>query len=179
MMFKKQTPIAWSILLLLLTAVALLAACSGGDQMLLAEYNRDGEATIFLAGLGDEESDWQTLAEDAQFARVFQEGELAAFVPDSNRVVLWYEDRDEVVVELLELGDESTTKIFDGDFPFVFGEVVTDPFMIFLSVADFDETRCYVSMDNGEADRVARADFCFITENGVITRELKSRAEVT
>jgi len=180
-MFKKRTLLAGLILLLLLTAVALLAACSGGDRMLLAEYNRDGEAEIFLADVGTEEAEWQSLVEDVQYARVFDEGALAAFVPDSNRIVLWYLDGDEVVIEQLEIGDEAPSKIFDtDDSPQMSARIVPDPFMIFLNTTeDFDDFRCYVSRDGAEAERVARARNCFITENGVVSTDLNNRNELT
>ncbi|VAW41771.1 hypothetical protein MNBD_CHLOROFLEXI01-2602, partial [hydrothermal vent metagenome] len=65
-------PKRWLILATtLFLATILLAACAGGDQLLLAEFNRDGEAEIFLAGLGDDDSDWQSLAEDVESIRMF------------------------------------------------------------------------------------------------------------
>lgn len=181
MILRRQTTITWLISLFLLAPVAFLAACSGGDQLLLAEFNQNGEAEIFLAGLGNEESEWQSLVEDAQFARVFEAGELATFVPDSSRVVMWYLDGDEVVIEQLKSGDETPTKIFDAkDSTFLFGTIVSDPFMIFLNAAeDFDEFNCYVSLDGGEAERVARARNCFITENGVVSTDINNRDELT
>jgi len=171
---------AWLLLVAtLFLATILLAACSGGDQVLLAEFNRDGEAEIFLAGLGDENSDWQSLAEDVRPARLFP-GQYATFVPDTNRIVLWYIDGDELVVQQMKIGDDEPTKIFDADEnDLVFGSIHTDPFAIYLNeTPDFDKYRCYVSLDGAEADRLVRGNNCTISENGVVSIE-NDKGEMT
>jgi hypothetical protein len=159
-------PKAWLLLAAtLLLATSLLAACSSGDQLLLAEFNRDGEAEIFLAGLGDDDSDWQSLAEDAEPFRMFS-GQLATFVPDSNRIVLWYIDGDEIVVRHMEIGDDEPADVFDTDDN-IFGFINDDPFIIYLLNSD----ECYASLDGGEAERLVRNGGCDFTENGAVTVE--------
>ncbi|WP_420640667.1 hypothetical protein [Candidatus Leptofilum sp.] len=164
----------WFVILILLTAVLtiFLAACSSGDQLLLAEFNRDFEAEIFLAELGSESSEWQSLADDAVPARIF-EGNFATFVPDTNRILLWYEDGNDLRVEQMEIGDDGPTELFEGDTgDWVFGSYVTDPFLVFLTESDdFSEYSCYVSMDGAEADRVAKGSGCMVYENGVVVKE--------
>ncbi len=169
MMLKKRTALIGLILLLLLTAVALLAACSGGDQMLLVEYNRDGEAEIFLADIGADESEWQSLAEDVERTFVF-EGELAVFVPDTNRILLWYVDGNDIRIEQMEIGDESPSELLEVDADArLFASFETDPFNVYLTeTKSFDNYRCYVSQDGAKADRLARGSLCFANENGVV-----------
>ena len=170
----KRSLIIWFIALLILPAVSLLAACSGGDQVLLAEFNRDGEAEIFLAGLGDEESEMQSLAEDVQQARLF-EGQYATFVPTTDRIILWYVDGDNLRIEQLESGDEAPTEVFEADENVqIFGTFTSDPFAIYLTdPQDFDNYRCYVSLDGAAADRLTRGGRCFATENGVVALEFE------
>ena len=180
MMRKKQTPRTWPILLLLLTAVALLAACSGGDQMLLAEFNSDGEAEIFLAGLDEAESEWQSLAEDVQRTFLF-EGELAAFVPDTNRILLWYIDGNDLRVEQMEIGDEAPTEVFEADAEAnIFAELEPGSATIYFTETEgFDNFRCYVSQDGAEADRLARGESCFVNASGAVQTEFDRDDGVT
>ena len=171
-MRKKQTPLTWPILLLLLTAVALLAACSAGDHLLLAEFNDDGEAEIFLAELGQAESEWQTLAEDVQRTFLF-ESELAAFVPETNRILLWYVDGNDLRVEQLEIGDEAPAEVLEADADArLFAEMGPDADDIyFIEAENFDNYRCYISQDGAEAERLARGELCFVNENGAVQSE--------
>ena len=164
---------SWLIALMLL-GIAALAACSGGgDQMLLAEQNRDFEVEIFLANVGDEESDWQSLAEDVTAGDLFP-GRFATFVPDSDHIVIWYEDGDDLRVEQMKVGDESPNEIFEADTnEFVFGQIASDPFAVYFTESSgFAEFKCYVSLEGAEAERVGRGRFCAASETGVIVQEL-------
>lgn len=180
MMPKKQTMRTWLILLVLLTAVTLLAACSGGDQMLLAEFNSDREAEIFLAGLDDEESEWQSLAEDVQSTFLF-EGELAAFVPGTNRILLWYLDGNDLRVEQMEIGDEAPTEVLETDVEAsVFTEIEPGSATIYFTETEgFDSYRCYVSQDGAEAERLARGEFCVVNASGAVQTEFDRDDGVT
>ena len=164
-------------LLLVLLLVSLLAACSGGDQMLLAEYNRDGEADIFLAQTGAEESEWQTVAENAERTFIFS-GELAAFVPETNRIILWYIDGNDLRIEHMEMGNDEPTEVLEvNSDSSVFGHYDVDPFVIYLTeTEDFDDYRCYISLDGGEAQRVARSSRCLTNENGVVVIDSDNEA---
>ena len=166
---KKQIPFIWSILLFLLAGTGLLAACSGGDHMLLAEYNRDGEAEIVLAEVGAERSEWQTLVEDVRPALIF-EGGLATFIPETNRILLWYVEDDDIRIETMAIGDESLTELFEADTDErLFGRFDVDPFTVYLTETQgFDSYRCYVSQDGAKAARLARGTLCFTTPNGVV-----------
>jgi hypothetical protein len=172
-------PKAWLLLAAtLFLATILLAACSGGDQVLLAEFNRDGEAEIFLTGLGDDESDWQSLAEDVRPTNLFPSS-YATFVPDTNRIALWYEDGGDIVVQHMKIGDDKPTTIFDGDKDnFITGSMLDDPFAIFIKESpQYD--RCYVSLDGAEAERLTRKSFCSFSENGVVAYEIDDNGETT
>ena len=173
MMLNKRTTKTWLILLLLLATIALLAACSGRDQMLLAEYNRDGKAEIFLANLGADEAEWQSLAEDVERAFVF-EGELAVFVPDTNRILLWYVDGNDLRIEQLEIGDEAPSELLEADADArLFARFETDPFNVYVTeTRSFDSYRCYVSQGGARAERLARGTLCFANENGVVQLDL-------
>ncbi|WP_420629358.1 hypothetical protein [Candidatus Leptofilum sp.] len=174
-MIQKHKPSKlWSAILLLLTAVLLftVAACSSGEQLLLAEFNRDFEAEIFLAELGSESGEWQSLAEDAVSTILF-DGRYATFVPDTNHILLWYEDGNDLRVEQMEIGDDAPTELFEGDVADrVFGSVSSDPFLIFLTeTEDFSEFSCYVSVDGAEAERLAKGSICWVSEHGVVSEE--------
>ena len=162
----------WTILLFALLAIALLAACSGGDQMLLAEFSRSGEAEIFLAKVGAEENEWQSLADNAERTSLFS-GEFAAFVPEANRIILWYADGNDIRVEQMKIGDDAPTEVMEANNDAsVFGYFEADPFVIYLTeTSDFDSYRCYVSLDGAEAQRMARSNRCINNENGVVLLE--------
>jgi hypothetical protein len=172
MMQMSRTSKTWTILLFTLMAIALLAACSGGDQMLLAEFNRSGEAEIFLAKVGAEEKEWQSLADNVQRASLFS-GEFAAFVPGTNRIIIWYADGNDLRVEQMKVGDDAPTEVLDANADAsVFGYFEADPFAIYLTeTQDFDTYRCYVSLDGAEAQRLARSNRCVANENGVVLVE--------
>ena len=164
--------ISGPIVLLTLLTIALLAACSGSDQMLLAEFNRNGEAEIFLAKAGAEESEWQSLADNAERTALFP-GEFAAFVPDTNQLVLWYVDGNDLRVEQMKIGDDAPTEVFQTNREAsVFGYFEADPFAIYLTeLQDFESYRCYVSLDGAEAERLARGNICYANKNGVVLLE--------
>lgn len=174
MIQKNKTSIFWTPIFFVLTAVLALslAACSGGEQLLLAEYNRDFEAEIFLAELGSESSEWQSLAEDAVSTSLF-DGRLATFVPETNRIVLWYVDRNDLRVEQMEIGDDAPTELYEGNAADrVFGSISNDPFIVFLTeTEDFSEFSCYASVDGAEAARLAKGSICVASENGVVLQE--------
>lgn len=168
-MFQKQTLMRWAILLLLLASLPALVACSRSEQLLLAEYNRDGEAEIFLAELGADEAEWQSLAEDVQRTFIF-DGELAMFVPGSDRILLWYQAGNDVRIEQMQIGDEAPTELLEANVDDrLFGNFEPDPFTVYLTEnRDFSSYRCYVSQDGAEAVRLARGELCFMNENGVL-----------
>lgn len=177
MMRKTVTNLTW--MLLLLFAVAWLAACSAGDNLLLAEYNRDGTVEIFLAKVGAEESEWQLLVEDAERALLF-EGEFATFVPDTNRILLWYIKDNDFRVEQMAIGDDAPTELLEANANTnVFGSFESDPFNVYLIESrSFDNFRCYVSQDGAEARRLARGSRCIANENGVVAFDV-DQDEVT
>lgn len=168
-MSQKHTIRRWAIFLLLATLIPALAACSRSDQLLLAEYNRDGEAEIFLAELGADEAEWQSLAQDVQRNFIF-EGELAMFVPDSDRILIWYQDGNDVRIEQMQIGDEAPTELLEADADDrLFARFDTDPFAVYVTESqDFVSYRCYVSLAGAKAARLTRSEFCFMNQNGVV-----------
>jgi hypothetical protein len=169
MKYRNRPLQTWTFLFIALLAILLLAACSGKEHLLLAELNRQGEAEIFLAQLGEEESTWQSLAEDVTPLRLFA-GEYAAFIPDTNRIVLWYADGQDLKVEQMAIGDDAPTEIFKAsEETVVFGSLTAKPFTISLTESRaLDDLRCYVSLEGAEARRLARNGRCIITENGMV-----------
>lgn len=176
MMRRIQITKTWFALLLLLAVMASLVACSGGDQMLLAEFNRDGQAEIFLTKAGAEAAEWQSLVQDVEHAFMFP-GELAAFVPDTNRIVLWYNDRNDLRIEQMKIGDDAPVEIYEanaGDR--VFGTIESDPFAIYLTETEnFESYRCYVSLEGAEAERLTRGGRCTINKSGVVLVDADDR----
>ncbi len=181
MKHRNRSLLTWIPVFLALLTIILLAACSGKDHLLLAELNRQGEAEIFLAQLGDEKSQWQLLAEDVTPLRLFA-GEYAAFVPDTNRIVLWYADGRDLRIEQMKIGDDAPTEIFKArEDTVVYGSLTAKPFTISLTESrSFDDLRCYVSLEGAEAKRLARNGRCIITENGMVLLDYsRDRLSVT
>lgn len=172
-MFYKRTIKHWAIILLLLASLPALAACSRSQQMLLAEYNRDGQAEIFLAEVGADDAEWQSLAENAQRSFIF-EGELALFVPDSDRILLWYQDDNDVRIMQMQIGDEAPSELLEANADDrLFARFDTDPFTVYVTESrDFVSYRCYVSLAGGKAARLTRSELCFMNKNGVIELEV-------
>lgn len=179
-MSQNRTKMIWLLMLLLLAATMALVSCSGGERLLLAEYNRDAEAEIFLAELGADASEWQSLAKDVRRTFIF-EGEFATFVPDSKRILLWYEDGNDVRIEQIEIGDESPTELLEGNVgDRLFARYETDPFTVYVTESqDFSSYRCYVAQDGAKAERLARGTVCFMNENGVLQLDVDRNDALT
>ena len=170
----------WGLAGLLVLLTAVIAACSaGGSHVLIAQYNDDFEAELFLLEIGDDEDDWQSLGDDLVPGRSYFGSNLAVFAPeDPEYVIIYYNNRGDLVIEVLKVGDDKPQEIHEINGDFAFPRIVSDPFRILISEFDGDENECYVSTRGADADRIAKAASCDFFEDGLLLTERK-RGEVT
>jgi len=150
-----------------------------GDEILLAFPSRRGDVELYLLELGQDEKEGTFLAEDVErFFTVFllleEEthrrrigGDYGGFVPGSNRLFLWYRLEDEIVIQQMRFGDGEPTDVMDSKADYLWGTVVKDPEIVFLEEFRDGGERCYVARPGGEAERVAKADGCGISLDGL------------
>jgi len=171
------------ILLLLLVVCAVVAGflviprLAGDEQVLLAFPSRSGDAELYLLNLGQDRGDGVLLAEDVERAsmgfwllkdEIYQGwGSLyGGFVPDSDRLLLWYDLDDETVIQQMRVGDKEPAKVIESGAELRWGNVVNDFEFLFLEESRDGEERCYVAMPGGEAERVAKAERCSVSLGG-------------
>jgi len=151
-----------------------------GEQVLLAFPSRSGEADLYLLKLGQEEDEGVRIAEDAIEASpawfyFFEKeqvwsrigGEYGGFIPNSKRVLFWYQDDDdEVVVREIAIGDEEASEIMDSKALPLYGAVFDDSGTLFLRETRDGQYRCYAARPGQEAERLAKGDWCWFSLNG-------------
>jgi len=150
-----------------------------GEQVLLAFPNRDGDADLYLLKLGQEEDKGVRIAEDAVAASQAwfhhvkdQEykgqvgGVYGGFIPNSNRVLYWYQDGDEAVVREITVGDEEFSEIMDTKALPLRGAVFDNSDTLFLRETRDGQYRCYAAEPSQEAERLAKGDTCWFTVDG-------------
>jgi hypothetical protein len=163
-------------------ATAVLSACSGGGgtHLLLAQYNEEYETEIFLAELGADEDDWQSLGDDlARADRSYFPGNLAFFAPaDPEYIIVYYDDRGDTVIEVMQVGDEEPEEVHEIGGDFAYPQLLTDPFRLVIAEFDGDETECFVAAEGEDADRIARGNSCEFYPDGLLLLE-RDRDETT
>ena len=149
------------------------------DQILLAFPSRRGDVELYLLKLGQDEDEGTLLAEDAEEALLvdfwlleegkYQSrvlGDYGSFVPDSDRLLLWYRLEDEIVIQQMRVGDEEPTEVMDSKADVLLGAVFDESEIVFLRETRDGQARCYVAMPGGEAERLAKVDACYISLDG-------------
>jgi hypothetical protein len=178
---KRQKKKVWWVAGMVLLATAVLSACSGGgSHLLLAQYNRDFEAEIFLTELGADEDAWQSLGDDLSRAdRSYFSGNPAFFAPDDPAtIILYYDDRGDTVIEVMQVGDDEPQEVHEIGGDFAFPQIFTDPFRIVIGEFEDDEMECFAARAGEEAERIARGNSCQFYPDGVVVLE-RDRDETT
>jgi len=150
------------------------------DEVMLAFYSGRDEVELHLLGLGQEEDDEETLlveadvrwaavhlglAEDERYQGSIG-GDFGCFVPGSDRLLFWYALDDENVIQEIRVGDDEAIELIDSDERFLWGTLFGDSGVVFLQESGTGSTRCYVARPGGEAERVAKADRCWVSWDG-------------
>ncbi|MBE9508998.1 MAG: hypothetical protein IMY86_13235, partial [Chloroflexi bacterium] len=157
----------------------IIPRLTGGDRVLLAFPSRGGDVELYLLKLGQDERDGILLAEDVEWVsttlwlledgqyRLWGDG-FGGFVPNTNHVLLWYEEEGDTVMQQIRIGDREPTEVIELSEGLHSGKVVNDFEFIFLEESRDGGERCYVARPGSEAERVAKADECDISRDGSI-----------
>ena len=170
--------------MVVLTAVVVIVFflpqfLSQGEQVLLAFPNRSGESDLYLLKLGQDEEEGVRIAEDTiEASRVWvsfvekgeYEGQVGGvyggFIPNSNRVLYWYQDDDEVVVQEITVGGKESSEIMDTKALPLQGLVFDHLDTLFLRETRDGQYRCYAARPGQEAERLAKGDECWAVLDG-------------
>jgi len=159
--------------------IALPFLGRAGDEVLLAFLDHD-EAELYMLELGQSEEEAALLAEDAErvpaihWLRLLDEGryrgliigEYGSFLPDSDRLLLWYGEEDETVIQQMRVRDEEPTEVLESGADTWSGTFIKDSGNLFLREFRDEGVRCYVARPGEEAERLAKADECFVSADG-------------
>jgi hypothetical protein len=167
---------AVGLLCVILVAVLALnwlsSALFGGHQVLLGFPDPNGEVDLALLKLGQDEekaiemADDVTRSEDAVFA-FFDDGMVqgligetyGGFIPNTNRLICWYQDDGgDTVVEGM-VGKKGPTEIMDTD-DYLVGTAFADSDTVLLKEARSGQQRFYTSKPGEEAERLIKGDLC-------------------
>ncbi len=183
---KRRWPfIILSAVLIFAVAAAIFfflnSRTASGPELLLAFPNRDGEADLMILRVGQDEQDGQEVANNALSPNRSQlqawawfedendkihrlEREFGGFLPNSDSLLIYYQDGDEVVVEEVEIGGEQSTETISTDALPIYMQYLPDSSRIFIRENREETIRCYVANQGEEADRTARGDDCWRLE---------------
>ena len=150
-----------------------------GKQVMLGFPSRSGDADLYLLKLGQEKDEGVLIAEDtgassqAYFVLVDDKqvwrrigGEYGGFVPNSNRVLYWYQDDEDVVLREIGVGDKESSEIIATDALPLLGIVFDDSDTMFLQETRDNQHRCYAAGPGQEAERLAKGDECGVSSDG-------------
>jgi Tol biopolymer transport system component len=169
------------LVIIIVAAVFLLPRISPkGEQVMLGFPNRSGEADLYLLKLGQEEDKGVLIAEDASPASqvwffFYEEeeykgqvgGQYGGFIPNSNRVLYWYQDEDgEAVVHEITVGGREPSEIMTTDALPLQGSVFGNSDIMFLQETRDSQERCYAARSGQEAERLAKGDQCWVSADG-------------
>ena len=193
--FKKKGVMAGLIIGLVLLCILLLAVVGfvlvqtgvislpggGGDRILIGMPNRDGEADLYLLGLGKDLEKATLVAEDTRSSSLYisylQDSEYQSignythyyggFVPGQSYLLVWYTDEDgETHVLRQAFNQDTPLEIFNSDEDFMWGDIVNNGSDLFINEPLSSENRCYYSSGGAEAERVAKGDDCYLVNSG-------------
>ena len=178
-----------------IAVVVLLVAPSlgGRDEILLAFPNRDGESDLYLLDLGQDQDQGTLLAEDAQGMYlafplmkdgVYQSrigGRYGAFLPDSDRLFLWYYLDDEAVIQQMRIGEAGPIEVLESDADHLSVGFFIEPGIFAVRESTDGQARCYAARLGQETERLAKADDCYFSYDGstLVYRDDSSRDEST
>ena len=178
-----------------IAVVVLLVAPSlgGRDEILLAFPNRDGEADLYLLTLGQDQDQGTLLAEDAQSMYlafplikdgVYQSrigGRYGAFLPDSDRLFLWYRLDDDIVIQQMRIGDAEPIEVLESGADSLAVGFFIKPGLFAVRENTDGQGRCHAAKLGQEAEQLAKADDCYFSSDGstLLYKDDGSRDEST
>jgi hypothetical protein len=176
---------AGGLLLLCLLAICVAAAVvfvvpglTGGSEMLVAFPDRGGEVDLYLLKLGQDKDEWTLLAEDARsvpMSFLFVKGETyqgemggsyGGFLPDSDRLFLWYRLDDDTMIQQMRVGDREPVDVLESRADYLAAGYFVDSAFFAVREMKDDQARCYVARLGQEAERLTKADDCFFSLDG-------------
>lgn len=176
-------------------AVWLLLRPGGGidftssEELVLAFPNRNGEADLFLLELGQPQDEGVLLAEDAIAAdRVSLQhwdlgsafysisGAYSAFVPGSERLLLYYREPgdDDVVIKQAVIDNGEPQEIFSTNALPLSVVTFAGREHILLSESRDNQRRCYVASPGQRTTRLTRGDYCSAIRDGSLAYQWTS-----
>ncbi len=159
-------------------AVFVLPGLTGDSEMLVAFPDRGGEVDLCLLKLGQDKDEWTLLAEDAQsvsMSILFIKGEThqdgiggsyGGFLPDSDRLFLWYRLDDDTVIQQMRVRDKEPIDVLESSADYLAAGYFIDSALFAVRERKDDQTRCYVARLGQEAERLVKADDCFFSLDG-------------
>lgn len=159
--------------------LALPSLLPEGQHALLGIIGRDERIDLYLLKMGRDFDKGVELAEEVEFsfygevdmrrqvgARSQAFGYMGGFVPDTKRLIYWYNEDEDLVLETIKVGEKAPSEMISSDaFP-IYGVVYQDRNRVFFREARSDQERCYAGDFGEEAERVIKGDGCDVTGNG-------------
>jgi Tol biopolymer transport system component len=152
-----------------------------GPEIVIASPNRSGEADIYLLSVGQKQRDGKLLAENAVSASSIEVWKVAAdesplqiggayggFIPNSNRLLLWYKDDEtgKYVMRRMKTTDSSPIDVIKSKIAFVGVLFAKSENMFVLESGGTDTAICDIAKPDGEAERLAKGDLCIVSLDG-------------
>jgi hypothetical protein len=177
------------VVLAVILAVVLTLAGGGGqsEHLLLASYEQRGETELYLLKPGQERDEDNLIAEEidttapVQCTYMDKRGVSKAigtayggFVPQSKHLIYWLVDGNDIVIRGMAIGDRESYEILDSRDPLSCSMVEGSDFVFFV-VSD----RCSTARLGEEAERLGRADRCWLSEDGTTAILREERAGET
>lgn len=177
---KSAFPIvgAVAIVLVILLAVGALVVLGrfvffkGGDHVLLGATDREGGLSLYLVKLGQEVDKGVRLAQNVQQASgvsfgVYEDaheyarwGAIGGFLPDSDRILYWYQDRSQTKIQELKIGSEEPSNVFETRASSLWGAAWAGSKGLFFAEYVDNGMRCYVARPGQPAERLGKGDSC-------------------
>lgn len=201
---SRRLPLILGGLLLLVALIAagvfllprITGGGSGGREMLLIFNARNDTYDLSVSRLGDDPDEAVVLAEGVAIANNVHfssynarnrsshaiNGQMGGFLPGTNRLIAFYEEDGETRLVEYRLGDETPVEVLSSDADIINARFVEDTGNLILTERfEGEDMRCYVAAPSREAERVARAQDCAITDDGthVLAEDYNNAGELT
>ncbi|MBN1979361.1 MAG: PD40 domain-containing protein [Anaerolineae bacterium] len=174
-------------------ALLVLPSLGGRDEILLAFPNGDGEADLCLLKLGQDQDQGTLLAEGVQSTYlsfplikdgVYQSrigGSYGAFLPDSDRLFLWYRLDDDIVIQQMRIGDAEPIEVLESGADSLAVGFFIKPGLFAVRENMDGQARCHVAKLGQESEQLAKADYCYFSSDGsaLLYKDESSRGEAT
>lgn len=182
-----------AVVCIAVVALLVLPSLGGRDEILLAFPNRDGEADLYLLKLGQDQDQGTLLAEDVRSTYlsfplikdgVYQSrigGSYGAFLPDSDRLFLWYRLDDDIVIQQMRIGDAEPIEVLESGANSLAVGFFIKPGLFAVRENMDGQARCHAAKLGQESERLAKADYCYFSSDGstLLYKDESSRGEAT